>query len=188
MRKGMVLEGLMAALGFAIGSAGCDGSNSGGPTGGGAQVSGAAREARDAALAEIGKHWIKGTDGWTTARDSGSSFAPIEFLRQFKELTVEIVEPMDLGEADKMNGFEWAGEVTFKRGPAREAGEPGLAFDGLAGLNINRQRGQWTQWVEFLPESMRVQKVKGQWQVHQDTALLRGKIPGPADFAKAGVK
>jgi hypothetical protein len=30
-------------------------------------------------------------------------------------------------------------------------------------------------------------KVKGKWQVHQDTWLLRGKVPGAQDIAMAGV-
>jgi hypothetical protein len=35
---------------------------------------------------------------------------------------------------------------------------------------------------------LHVQKVKGRWQIPQDTWLLRGSIPGAQDFANAGVK
>ena len=177
------------AVGFAmvLASPGCSKSDSADSGGAAAQASGMEREAQDAALAEVKKHWSKGTEGWITARNTGSSFVPIEFLRQVREITVEGVREYDLSESDRLNGFEWAGEVSFKQTPCREAGEPGVLLDGLVGVNTFRQRGRWTQWVEFQPEAVHVQKVKGQWQVHQDTWLLRGRVPGAQDFAKAGV-
>jgi len=186
IRKGMLIA---FAVGFAmvLASPGCSKSDSADSGGAAAQASGMEREAQDAALAEVKKHWSKGTEGWITARNTGSSFAPIEFLRQVREITVEGVREYDLSESDRLNGFEWAGEVSFKQTPCREAGEPGVLLDGLVGVNTFRQRGRWTQWVEFQPEAVHVQKVKGQWQVHQDTWLLRGRVPGAQDFAKAGV-
>ena len=105
-----------------------------------------------------------------------------------RELTDEDVRSADLTQADWMNGLEWAGEVSFKQAPCREAGDQGILLDGLANLTVFRQRGQWTQWVDFEPEPVQVQKVKGNWQAQQDTWLLRGSIPGPEDFANAGVK
>jgi hypothetical protein len=148
------------------------------------------RDARSAAMAEVQKHWIKARDGWITARDNGTSFAPIKFVRQMREISIDSIEPQDLSDADRMNGFEWAGDVNFKRSPCREAGEPGILLDGMSNLGIgaNRQRGRWSQWADFRPEPMKVQKVKGQWQVHQDTWMLHGTIPTPNDFADAGVK
>jgi hypothetical protein len=191
IRKRMLL-GVAVGLAMALGSLGCgksDSADSGGTGGAAAQVSGMERAAQDAALAEVMKHWSKGPEGWITARTYGTSFAPIQVLRQFRELTVEGVRAYDLSESDRMNGFEWAGEVSFKQAPCREAGEPGIMLDGLPeGRGIMRQRGRWTQWVEFQPEPVKIQKVKGKWQVHEDTWLLRGKPPGPADFANAGVK
>jgi hypothetical protein len=178
------LVALLAAM--AVGSSGCGKSES---ADSGGEISGIEREAQDVALAEVMKHWMKGPDGWITARTYGSSFAPIHVLRQFRELTVEGVHSTALSESDRMNGFEWAGEVSFKQAPCREAGEPGIMLDGLPeGRGIMRQRGRWTQWVDFEPEPVRVQKVKGKWQVHEDTWLLRGKLPGVQDFANAGVK
>ena len=53
---------------------------------------------------------------------------------------------------------------------------------------LERLRGRWTQWVDFTPEPLKLQRVKGQWQIPQDTWLLRGKLPGAEDFASAGVK
>ncbi len=146
------------------------------------------RQAQDAVLAEIKKHWVKAPDGWITARDIGSSFAPIKFLRQFRAITVTGVREYELSESDRLNGFEWAGEVSFKKAPCREAGEPGILLDGMAGANFMRPRGRWSQWVEFEPEAVRVQKVQGKWKVQEDTWLLRGQIPGAQDFANAGVK
>jgi len=152
------------------------------------QVSRMEREAQDAVMSEVMKRWTKGPDGWITARNIGTSFAPVEFLRQFREIAVDGVRLYDLSDSDRLNGFEWAGEVRFKQAPCREAGEPGLLLDGLVGLNMVRQRGRWSQWVEFEPEAVRVQKVKGRWQINEDTWMLRGRVPNAQDFAKAGVK
>ena len=165
---------------------GCGKSNSSG--GGSRQASGTEKAAQENALAEIKKRWVKQSEGWITTRDSGSSFAPIRFLRQCRELIVEGVRENDLSEADRMNGFEWAGEIRFKETPCREAGDQGLLLDGLAGTSIFRQRDRWTQWVDFTPEPLKIQKVKGQWQIPQDTWLLRGQLPRAEDFANAGVK
>ena len=186
IRKSMLL--VVAGLVMALASFGCGKSESGGPGGAAAQVSGLGREAENAALAEVMKHWVKATEGWITARNTGSSFAPIEFLRQARELTVEGVREYDLSDSDRLNGFEWAGEVSFKQTPCREAGDQGIVLDGMAGISVFRQRGRWSQWIEFQPEAVKVQKVKGKWEIHQDTWLLRGRPPGPQDFAKAGVK
>jgi len=154
---------------------------------GGAQVSGVQREAQDAALAEIGRHWVKGPDGWTTARISGSAYAPDRYLRQVRDLTVDGVDSFEIGDADRLNGFEWIGQINFKPTPCREAGDPGIALEGLADITVMRRRGAWTQWIQFHPESLHLQKVKGHWQIPQDTWLLRGNLPTPADYGQAGV-
>ena len=101
---------------------------------------------------------------------------------------MENVRSAELSESDRMNGFDWAGQVSFKQAPRREAGDSGIMLDGMAGTSIYRQRGRWTQWVDFQPEPVQVQKVKGNWQINPDTWLLRGTSPGAEDFAKAGVK
>src|SRR5262249_22310567 len=94
----------------------------------------------------------------------------------------------DLSDSDRLNGFEWAGEVRFKQAPCREVGEPGLMLDGLVGLNMVRQRGRWSQCVEFQPESVHVQQAKGRWEGNQDAWLHRGDVQEAEDFAKAGMK
>jgi hypothetical protein len=145
-------------------------------------------EARTAATAELQKHWVKGADGWTTARTLGSPYAPDHLLRQARELTIQGVTSAPLTDGDKLNGFEFAGLVHFKKVPCREAGDPGIAFDGVQGADMMRRRGAWTQWVDIQPEDIEVQKVRGQWQLHQDTWLLRGTLPTAADWTNAGVK
>jgi len=152
------------------------------------EMTGAAREARDAALAEVAKHCLKGADGWTTAVVSGSPYAPEHFVRQFRNVVVAGVQSFDLAESDRLNGFEWVGEVVFDQTPAREAGESGIVLDGVANVNVTRRPGQWSQWVDYVPSAMRVQKLKGKWQVNQDNTICRGTLPTPADFARAGVK
>ena len=179
---------MLLAAAMALGLPGCGKSDSGGTSGGARQASGMEKAAQDAALAEVKKHWIKQSDGWVTARNAGSSFAPVRFLRQCRELTVEGVRMDDLTESDRMNGLEWAGEVKFKETPCREAGDQGVVLDGMANISVFRQRGRWSQWIDFQPEALRLQKAKGQWQIPPDTWLLRGNIPGAEDFANAGVK
>lgn len=169
------------------GDSGASGESSGASSSGGKQFSGAESEASDTAMSEVAKHWAKGPNGWTTAKAMGSPFAPDHVLQQFREIAVERVDAYDLSDSDKLNGFEWAGDVWFKKAPAREAGDSGIAFDGMAGAQIMRQPGQWTQWIDYTPEMMRVQKVKGKWQVQPDTFLLHGQLPTPQDFAAAGV-
>src|SRR5258706_8019859 len=176
------------ALMFAVGAvlSGCKKSDSG--SSGGSSVSGKEREAQDAAMAEIAKHCTKGADGWTTAKTTGTSLASIQYLRQYKELTVEGVRANELSDSDRLNGFEWAGEVSLKSTPCREAGEQGVVLEGMGSVTVMRRRGAWSQWIDYQPEALRVQKVKGQWQVNPDNPVLTGKIPTGEDYARAGVK
>ena len=133
-----------------------------------ANLSGVEAEARDAAVAEIARHWSKGPDGWTTVLIE-QPFAPRRFLRQFREMTVETVEPIDVSAADRLNGVEWIGSVSIGTGPCREAGDPGVAFYSLGityvSMGIDRRRGTWTQWVDVHPQPLDVSRVKGLWHV-----------------------
>ena len=155
---------------------------------GGSKTSAVEHDASDFALAEMTKHWTKNADGWITAKDAGSSFAPVRYLREVRDLSVDSVESSDLSDADRLNGFEWAGTASMKKTPCREAGEPGVVLDGMASVTIMRRRGQWSQWIDYQPEPVRVQKVKGKWQVQPDNGLLTGATPTPQDYANAGVK
>src|ERR1700678_4048416 len=47
------------------------------------------REAQSAAMAELQRHWRKGSDGWTTAVVSGSPYAPDHFLRQCRGFRIK---------------------------------------------------------------------------------------------------
>jgi hypothetical protein len=183
------------AFAVVIAIVGCTKSDSGSSpssdtSGGGSKASAIENEAQAAALAEIQKHWVKGPEGWTTARDTGSSFAPIKFLRQMREIAVQGVESNELGESDRLNGIAWEGQVNFKPSPCREAGDDGFLLEGMSnlGVSVARHRGRWTQWADFQPESIRLHKAKGKWEFQQDTWLLRGTIPQPGDYANAGVK
>ena len=89
MISGSRLFIVAVGLAMTIGSLGCDKSDSADSGSAARQVSGMGREAQNAAFEEVMKHWTKSPEGWITARTTGSSFAPIQFLRQFRELTVE---------------------------------------------------------------------------------------------------
>ena len=52
------------------------------------------REAQDAAFQEVMKHWMKSPEGWITARNTGSSFAPIQFLSNFESSRWKAFVPM----------------------------------------------------------------------------------------------
>lgn len=168
-------------------------SNSGGSAGGSGAANASSaldEQAKSAALAEVQRHWAKRPDGWVTARVSGSAYAPDRYVRQMRDLAVAGVESFELGESDKMNGFEWAGQVTFRSAPCREAGDQGILLDGMSNLGIGaqRRRGRWSQWVDFQPDALHVQKVKGKWQIQPDQWLTRGSLPTAQDFANAGVQ
>jgi hypothetical protein len=176
---------LALAAGASLAACGRSGSAA---SGGGADASSALeKEAQAAVMAEVQKHWAKGSDGWTSALWEGTSFAPLNYLRQYKELSIRGVQSDELDQSDKLNGVEFSGTAYFNEAPAREAGEPGIAFGGNLGANLTRGRGHWTQWVNYKPSDIRVSKVKGQWKVADDTTLTAGKIPTAADFANAGV-
>jgi hypothetical protein len=205
MKSNSMFWRVFAGIAIVVGSIGCDKSVSGDKSkadssnsppaaaanaaGSTPAASGLDQEAQAAVMDELLRHYDKGADGWTTLRVSGSAYAPDRYLRQFRKLTVHNVESFDLDESDKLNGFEWAGQVDFESSPCREAGDSGIILEGIsnAGMSVNRQRGRWTQWVDFQPEAIKVQKVKGKWQIQQDTVLLRGSKPQPQDYASAGV-
>jgi hypothetical protein len=145
-----------------------------------ANLSGVEAEAKDAARAEIARHWSRGQDGWTTALIEGEEFHdPMyyqRFLRQFREMTVESVEPIEVSAADRLNGFDWIGIVSIRTGTCREAGDSGQAFSSLGMLyrtGINRHRGQWTQWVDVHSQPLDVSKVNGVWRVQEGRLNLR---------------
>jgi hypothetical protein len=74
----------------APGIGGCGKSSAGGGLGESTEkLSPIEAEAEKAALTAISRHWVKGPDGWTTARTEGSPYAPEHFLRQVHELQVD---------------------------------------------------------------------------------------------------
>lgn len=179
---------LVLALTIALSSIGCSHASSDASEGP-SDLSPADSEAQNAALAEIQRHWAKGSDGWTTSVVSGSAYAPDHFLRQCRALDVQELKTQDLTESDKLNGFEWVGRVIFKPTSCREGGgQAGMVLDGMSNVVVNKQSGRWSQWVDFTPGPLRLQKEKGHWQFQFDGSYLRGTLPGPQDFANAGVK
>lgn len=152
-------------------------------------LSGANGQAQSAAMAELQSHWVKRPDGWTTAVVSGSAYAPEHYLRQCKDLTVNELQPAPVSEADKLNGIEWEGQATFKATVCREAGgDGGMVLDGMGSFGPTRRVGQWSQWVDFTPGPLPFQKTKAGWEFRYDGSYLRGTLPGPQDFASAGVQ
>ena len=141
-RVGVIVGGVLALAG-AIGAGGCGHSGSADAEVPG--LTGADRQAESAAMAELQKHWVKAADGWTTSVVAGSPYAPDRFLRQCRALAIKEMEPQDLTESDKLNGFEWVGRANLKPTSCREAGGlGGMVLDGMS--NTSRQRGRWSQW------------------------------------------
>jgi len=192
LRNHFQLPFILLAVTITIAFSGCgksDSSNSAATGGAGAspQVSGVDLDAQNAAMAQINKFWVKHSDGYITARSTGSPAAPENYLREIRDLIVTGVQPDTLSDSDKMNGIEWSGQVSFKSTPVREAGDPGIVLEGLGNNNYSRQHGQWSQWDDYQPDPIRLQKTKGQWQVVGDTWLLRGTLPTAQDFSNAGI-
>ena len=126
---------LALAVAMAFTTIGCGHSASDGAEDNATGLSSADREAQNAVMAELQRHWAKGPDGWTTAIVSGSPYAPDHFLRQCRTLLVQELKPQDLSEADKQNGFEWVGRAVFKSTICREGGgQAGLVLDGMSNV------------------------------------------------------
>jgi hypothetical protein len=53
---------------------------------------------------------------------------------------------------------------------------------------VEKHSGAWSQWVDFTPGPLRFAREKGRWQFNWDATYLRGTLPGPQDFANAGVR
>ena len=176
------------ALAALLGPSGCGHASSDGGSDEIPGLTSADREAQSAAMAELHRHWNQGPDGWTTAIVSGSPYAPDHFLRQCRALAIKEMEPQDLTASDKLNGFEWVGRANLKLTSCREAGgQGGMVLDGMSNTEVSKQRGRWSEWVDFTPGPMRFAKQKGVWQFQWDGSYLRGTLPGPQDFASAGV-
>jgi hypothetical protein len=177
---------------------GGDGGGNGASGGSGAlaaRLSKPETEAMDLVVAELASHYLKTPDGWTTAVSESINppfTSTMHFLRQFRELAPDGVDADEVGAADRLNGFEWVGEVSFKETPAREAGDPGQAFmhglEPLAFVFVNRAQGRWTRWVDIQPRSVRVWKLNGVWKVPKGSSLLSGQPATPEDFQRAAVR
>jgi hypothetical protein len=188
IRPGVIAIAALVLMAL-FGPAGCNHSSSDGSESAAAGLSSEDQAAERVAMAELQKHWLKGSDGWTTAVVSGSPYAPDHFLRQCRALVIQELQPQDLSESDKLNGFEWVGRANLKPTSCREGGgQSGMVLDGMSNVVVSKQRGQWSQWVDFTPGPMRFQKQKGAWQFQWDGSYLRGTLPGPQDFANAGVQ
>jgi hypothetical protein len=155
-------------------------------------LSPADREAREAAMAELQRHWVKSAAGWITSVTTGTAYAPDHFLRQYRELMIESLNSQDLSQSDRLNGFEWVGSATFKRTVCREAGgQPTFVLDGMAEgqqAYAEKQAGRWSQWVDFTPGPLRFEKQKGRWRFEWDGSYLRGQPPSAGDYASARVR
>ena len=181
---------LALAMAMVLGPIGCGHSSSDSSADEGIPgLTSADREAQSAAMAELQRHWRKGSDGWTTAVVSGSPYAPDHFLRQCRALTIKAMVPQDLSESDKLNGFEWVGRAEFEPTSCREGGgQAGMVLDGMSNVVVSKHSGQWSQWVDFTPGPLRFAREKGRWQFNWDATYLRGTLPGAQDFANAGVQ
>ena len=63
-----------------------------------------------------------------------------------------------------------------------------MVLDGMSNTVVSRQPGRWSQWVDLTPGPMRFVNQKGLWQFEWDGSYLRGTLPGPQEFANAGVQ
>jgi hypothetical protein len=188
----MTLTVAIIAVAFAV--AGC-GVSSGGSTSGITSNTGSLtkgdHDAIDATMADLQRHFQKGSDGWTTSIYTGG-YAPDRFLRQYRDLAIDEVDAQDLSQSDQMNGFQWVGKITFKKTACREAGgQSQFVLDGMAEgqqAYVQKAPGHWTQWVDFTPGPLTVAENKGHWQVQYDASYLRGQMPTPTDFSAAGVR
>jgi hypothetical protein len=132
------------------------------------------RVASDFVRANVGSHWLKNANGWTTRlemRTMTGDVVPnvIAGYLQYRDLTFTI-EPEELSEAQRLDGVEYQGKVKFEQAPVRFF----RAFE-----SYNRPKG-WSEWTEngFVPP-FAVERKKGQWVI-EDNVLLTGAKPDAA--------
>ena len=136
-----------------------------------ARMSSADRAAMDFIRASIDSHWVKGPDGWTTQpQDSNPLYT------QFQELTFT-VKPRQVSEAQRLNGADYRGTVTFKPTPERSYHTSPQGWsdwgDGDPGtLGVERRNGEWRVWrVIGSPDVL---------ELTMETNLFKGLKPDPA--------
>jgi hypothetical protein len=105
----------------------------------------------------VGEHIIRCGDSWYTYFHNES------FIRELREVRFEVISH-DLSPADRANGVEWDGEVTFGADKYRR-------YDSRS-----RSWAEWNQWkyVHFVE----VSKVKGKWKL---------STVGPWSFSTGGL-
>lgn len=133
-----------------------------------------ARVAADFVRANVGSHWLKTANGWTTRlemRTMTGDVVPnvIAGYLQYRDLAFTI-EPEELSDAQRVDGVEYHGKVKFEQAPVRFF----RAFE-----SYNRPKG-WSEWsdIGFIPP-FAVERKKGQWVI-DDNVLFTGAKPDAA--------
>jgi hypothetical protein len=132
------------------------------------------RVASDFVRANVGSHWLKTANGWTTRlemRTMTGDVVPngIAGYLQYRDLAFTI-EPEELSDAQRLDGVEYHGKVKFEQAPVRFF----RAFE-----SYNRPKG-WSEWsdIGFIPP-FAVERKKGQWVI-DDNVLFTGAKPDAA--------
>jgi hypothetical protein len=113
-------------------------------------------EAVKAMNEELAKRWTKTQDGWVSEYPSktyiatGERAGPESFYRQIKELKFQ-VQPDEISEADKLNGFQFQGTCQFNPSSVRTYNDPN-AFGPP----------RWSDW-HTVQGTVHIDKRKGQW-------------------------
>jgi len=133
---------------------------------------------------ELKKHWIGTSGGWISALryypnrpyTHAVPFDELQFL-EIKQMSFD-VSPVDISDADKLNGIQYHGDCKFADSPARVFNSP-ADFRGSA-------PPRWNQWKDDHDSlySLDILKINGQWQVKAAGEMASGTVPDAEALAR----
>lgn len=141
----------------------------------GSQPTALDREALAFVRSRIAEHWLEAPDGWTTELRHQNllgqvlpGLPPVRF-HQVRSLAFTL-EPEPLTEAQRLNGADYRGAVTFARTAERHY-RTVETFEGPPG---------WSPWTDAWERVLAVERRNGQWLL-QDSDHFAGLLPDPAE-------
>ena len=129
------------------------------------------REAASYVRSKIAEHWVEGEGGWTTELQQRNLLGelmpgvPAVRFRQVRALSFTL-EPEPLSEAQKLNGVDYRGAVTFAQTAQRDY-RTAQTFEGPPG---------WSTWSDGWPRTLAVERRSGEWRM-QDSEWFDGIPP-----------
>lgn len=149
------------------------------------RMSGTDRDAAAFVRAKLDSHWVKSADGWTTQLQERNvagevvpdyGITPNPLYKQYRELTFT-VEPEAVTEAQRLNGTDYRGRVSFRKTPLRFYR---TEYDGEGPKGWS----DWTNNVLYnLVPTLAVERRNGRWLI-QNSDLFDGLKPNATSISR----